>query len=106
VLLSAGGAVPPGAIAAGEGGLHYLGAWRVFCRADGGLCLGDQVPADWAALASLVDARLAAIQAKFDAHTHDVATTGSSTAQTGVAKAVAGPIKPLPTVASTKVRCA
>lgn len=52
------------------------------------------------ALAALVSARLDAIQSKFDAHTHTVATTGTAAAQTGTAAPTATPIGPLQPVAS------
>lgn len=52
------------------------------------------------ALASLVTARLDAIQQKFDVHTHLVATTGTAAAQSGTASATTGIIGPLEPVAS------
>lgn len=103
-VVGLGADVPTDSVAAGEGGLHYLGAFKVFLAADGKLSLGSKLPADFVALASLVDDRLQKIQSKFDAHTHDVATTGSSSAQTGTAAAVTSPVGPLAPVASTKVR--
>jgi hypothetical protein len=52
------------------------------------------------ALASLVSARLDAIQQAFDTHTHTVATTGTAAAQTGTAAPTAGVVGPLEPVAS------
>ena len=94
VLVGAGGSVPSGALGAGEGGLHYLGEWRVFLAADGTLALSAKAPSDWVARASLVDARLSAIQSAFDAHGHG----GNG------ASPPASPIGPLASVASTVVR--
>jgi hypothetical protein len=62
VLLGASGPVPSGSIAAGEGGLHYLGEWKVFLAADGTLALSAKAPADWIALASKVDARISGLR--------------------------------------------
>lgn len=61
---------------------------------------------DFVALAALVNARLDAIQQKFDAHTHVVTTTGTATNQAGTAAAVI-PIQaigPLASVAAVKVK--
>ena len=55
------GAVPSGDLAPGEGGLHYLGEWKVFLAKDGTVSFGDQVSADFVALASKVDAEIARI---------------------------------------------
>lgn len=54
--------------------------------------------------AEKVDANLAALQVKFDAHTHLVATTGTAAAQTGTAAAVVAlqAVGPLPSVAASK----
>jgi Phage protein Gp138 N-terminal domain len=73
----------------------------------GGAVLRVGSPAgDFVALAGLVKARLDAIQAKFDAHTHVVATTGSATAQSGTAAPVipALAIGTLASVAATKLK--
>jgi phage gp45-like len=43
---------------AGEGGLYYMGEWKVFLAADGTVALGAKDPSDYAALASLVEAEL------------------------------------------------
>jgi hypothetical protein len=62
--------------------------------------------AELVALANLVQQALDAIQQKFDAHTHVVATTGSATAQSGNAAAVipAQAIGPLGPVACEKLK--
>jgi len=52
------------------------------------------------ALASLVSARLDAIQQAFDLHTHTVTTTGSAAAQTGTAAPTTSTVGPLAPVAS------
>ncbi len=62
VLLSSSGPTPTGTVAAGEGGLHYLGEWKVFLAADGTLALSAKAPSDWVALASLVDARISGLR--------------------------------------------
>jgi len=110
VLVVAGGIVPNDAIGEGEGGLHYLGEWRVFLRSDGGVCLGQKTPADWVALASLTDARIEALQSKLDAlisaynaHVHGGVTSGSSSS--GTPPTGASPVGSLASVASEKVRC-
>jgi len=61
------------------------------------------------ALANLVDARLSAIQAAFDAHTHVTAGTGPPVGPTplvppGSPPGTGGPIGALATVAATKVK--
>jgi phage gp45-like len=68
---------PQDLTAAGTGGLHYLGAWKVFLDDDGTVHLGERDAGDFVALASLVKAELDAIKADFDAfkttfdgHTH------------------------------------
>ena len=59
--------VPAEDIEEGEGGLHYLGAWKVFLAEDGTLHLGTKVPeeedGDFVALASKVDAFIAFVDA-------------------------------------------
>jgi len=54
--------------------------------------------------AEKVDANLTALQVKFDAHTHVVATTGTAAAQTGTAAAVVPTqaVGPLPSCAASK----
>lgn len=43
---------------AGEGGLYYMGEWKVFLADDGTVSLGAKAASDYAALASLVEAEL------------------------------------------------
>jgi hypothetical protein len=45
----------PAAPAEGEGGLHYLGTWKIFLAADRTTHVGRKDPDDWAAIASTVD---------------------------------------------------
>lgn len=84
--------------AAGEGGLHYLGAWRVFMAADGTVHLGAKDPGDWAARSIVVDARLDGIESAINA------------LQLPVSGGTAGPPSPVPfpdpgpTTASSTVR--
>lgn len=65
-LVCASGAVPSGSIAAGEGGLHYLGEWKVFLAADGTLALSAKAPSDWISLASKCDSENAARQSEIE----------------------------------------
>lgn len=105
VLLCASGSTPTApTLAAGEGGLHLLGTFKVFLAADGTVALGAPDAADFVALASKVDAAVTAIQAAFDTHTHVVATTGTAAAQSGTAAAVLSPIGPQPPTGSATVR--
>ncbi len=46
----------------GEGGLHYLGEFKVFLAADGTVSLGATEAADFVALASKVDAAISLLQ--------------------------------------------
>lgn len=66
VLLNAQSAVPGDAVAPGEGGLHYLGAYRVFCRADGTLALGAYDPGDGVGVDALIEARLSELKLAID----------------------------------------
>lgn len=78
VMVAASGATPGGeGVQPGEGGLHYLGAYKVFVNAGGEVHLGEQVADDFVALAGLVDARIAAIVAYINAHVHSGVTTGA-----------------------------
>lgn len=97
LALGVGGEVPADALDAGEGGLHYLGAYFVFLAKDGTLALGAKAPTDFVALASKVDAELASIKTDltgikiaFDAHTHILALSVG----TGTAAPPAGPAPP------------
>jgi hypothetical protein len=61
---------------------------------------------DYVALANKVNAAISTIVNAFNSHTHPVSTTGSATAQTGIADVVISPISPAPSsVASTLVKC-
>jgi hypothetical protein len=89
---------PQDLTAAGTGGLHYLGNWRVFLDDDGTVHLGERDPADFVALASLVKAELDdikadfdALKSAFDAHTHLYSPGPSPSAPT------APPATPAPT---------
>lgn len=55
VALGLGADVPPGDIADGEGGLHYLGAWRVFLDASGNVHLGEKDGSNAPSVAADVD---------------------------------------------------
>ncbi len=61
VSLGLGGPIPDGDDAPGEGGLHYLGSWRVYLAADGTIHLGEKDPGDAVAVASLTAAELQAL---------------------------------------------
>lgn len=86
VTINLSGPVPNTQLDPGEGGLHYLGSWKLFLAKDGTLHWGDKDPGDWVALASKVDAELTKIKADLDAvrtgfaaHTHTTnATMGAS----------------------------
>jgi hypothetical protein len=70
VLLAAGDrralpSDPLSPLAPGEGGLHYMGAFKVFLSFDGKLSLGEKMPDDFVALASKVDEELAKTYADF-----------------------------------------
>lgn len=60
----------PKNVNSGEGGLYYMGEWKVFLADDGSVHLGTKDPSDYVALASLVKAELDAIKLYLDAHTH------------------------------------
>lgn len=88
----------------GEGGLYYAGAFKVFMKADGTIALGEKLPGDFVALASLVNARLSSIQSKFDSHIHTTTATIGAGATPGVISPPTSPIGALASVASAKVR--
>lgn len=52
----------PAAPEPGEGGLHYLGEWRVFVAEDGTVHLGAKDPSDFVALAGKVDTAIAELK--------------------------------------------
>jgi hypothetical protein len=60
-LASQRGHRPQDLTSAGTGGLHYLGAWKVFLDDDGSVHLGERDAADFVALASKVDDEIARI---------------------------------------------
>ncbi len=99
-LASQRGHRPQDLTAAGSGGLHFLGAWRVFLDDDGTLHLGERDAPDWVALASLVLAELQDVKADldgfkstFDNHIHVTTAT--------VGLGPAGTIAPTLTLAPT-----
>jgi phage gp45-like len=62
VLMGCQGTLPTTTLADGEGGLHYLGTFKVFCKANGQVILGSGA-ADFVALAGLVKAQLDSLAA-------------------------------------------
>lgn len=90
--------LPSESIELGEGGLHYLGTYKVFLNADGTVCLGDKEATDFVALASLVDARITAIVTALNTHTHAVA--GAAASANPLAIAVQAPTAATQTKAS------
>lgn len=84
------GSRPTDAANEGEGGLHYLGEWKVFLAEDGSVHLGGKDPSDWAALASKVKK----LEADFIAHFHNDSLgspTGGPLIQPGDPEAEPGP---------------
>lgn len=61
VALGQSASVPGASIGAGEGGLHYQGTFKVYLAADGTVALGEQMPADFVALASKVNAYISGL---------------------------------------------
>lgn len=96
VLVAAQGRVPTDATEPGEGGLHYLGAFKLFLAADGTIAIGAFSPSMWGAIGDLVDARLAAIVGAHNTHTHP--------APGGATSAPTTPMASQASVKSTKVR--
>jgi hypothetical protein len=95
------GQVPSGTIQPGEGGLHYLGEWKVFLAADGSVSFGQQDASDFVALASLVlnelnqvKSDLTAFKTVFDAHTHITTATIGLGPLVGVNAPPAAPFPP------------
>ena len=100
VLVAPSGATPGGEGAEpGEGGLHYLGAYKVFLKANGEVHLGQQVATNFVALANLVDARFAALVTHINAHVHTGVTTGG-----GSSGPPGAPLASQATVAASKVK--
>jgi len=83
----------------GEGGLHYMGEWKVYLAADGTLHLGQKGPVDFVALASKVDAALTAMETWASTHVHTGVTTGP-----GSSGPAAAPPTPHTPVGSTVVK--
>ncbi len=102
VVVGLGGALPPDDLVEGEGGLHYLGEWRVFVDADGKVHLGARDPSDFVALASKVDQAIndlnTAISAGFDAVGAAMAADGA------LGKAAFEGLAPTPDVGSRTPR--
>jgi len=101
--------LPTDTLAEGEGGLHYLGTYGVYLKANGEVHLGGGVAAtDFVALATKTEAALDKIQKAFDAHTHVV--TGAVPAVTTpvvippATQAVLVPIGDVGSVAASKVK--
>ena len=99
-------AMPKDTLAEGEGGLHYLGTYGVYLKANGEVHLGGGIAADdFVALAAKVDAGLAAIQSKFDAHTHPVSGAVPAVAGTpATTTATLTLIGTVPSTAAAKVK--
>ena len=93
------GGTTPDAPAAGEGGLHYLGTFKVFLAADGTVHLGQKDPTDFVALASKVDAALTAFETWAGTHVHAGVTPG------GGASGPATPPAAHTPVGSVSVKC-
>ena len=82
------GTIPSTSVEGGEGGLHYLSAWRVWVDADGVILAAD--PADtsyFLVRADRLQTELTAIKTYIDAHTHSGVVTGGGTS---------GPPAPMP----------
>jgi phage gp45-like len=60
-------ALPEDELGEGEGGLHYLGEYKVFLAEDGTVSLGAKDASDYVALASLVDGQISALKADITA---------------------------------------
>lgn len=108
VMLNASGPAPGGSVAAGEGGLHYLGTFKIWLDQDGTLHLGQPDPTDYVALASLVDTRFLDLLTALTNATITPADGGASLKAGILASlATAGWALPVgaPSVASTNVKC-
>ncbi len=108
VCASKRSALPVDELGEGEGGLHYLGEYKVFLAEDGTLSLGAKAASDFVALASLVDAELTAVKADLDAlkallvtHVHAGVTTGPGSSGASPAFAAYVPHTPAPTGSET-----
>lgn len=83
LALGVGADVPADSLEAGEGGLHYLGAYRVFMKANGEVHLGVMNADDFVPCDSKLQTELAAVQSELSAlktilstHVHSGVTTG------------------------------
>lgn len=113
VLLGLGGDKPPEGegLSDGEGGLHYLGTWKLFLQADGNVVVGGgSGEGDYLAFASLVLSELQSVKSDLDAlktllttHAHTGVTTGGGTSGTSPAFASWTPHTPA-SVATTKAK--
>jgi hypothetical protein len=100
VLVCAQGDAPEDVLLPGEGGLHYLGTFKVFCKSNGEVHLaGGTGAADFVALAQKVDTAIANIRTYINAHVHPGVTTGG-----GVTGAVAVPLGAQASSAAAKVK--
>jgi hypothetical protein len=109
-VVGLGGDVPTNTVAAGEGGLHYMGTFKLFLKADGTIALGAYAPSDWIALASKVDSELTSVKTDLTSlktilasHTHAGVTAGVGVTGPSANFASYTPHNPA-SVASTKVR--
>lgn len=105
-----GGEVPTDSVQPGEGGLHYMGTFKLFLKADGTLALGAFAPSDWIALASKVDSELTAVKSDLtslktilSSHVHTGVTSGGGSSGPSPAFTSYTPHTPA-SVASAKVR--
>jgi phage gp45-like len=86
----------PKNVTQGTGGLYTEGVYRLYIDANGVAHIGPdaltRVAEAFIARADLTDARIEALRAKINSHTHPVSTTGTAAAQTGTASATASPL--------------
>lgn len=99
------------ALQPGEGGLHYLGTWRIYIDRFEAVHLGERNAADWVALKSLVEAelqklsdRVAVFERTFAAWT-PVAMDGGAALKTAYEADPGTPGAAPGNVGSTKVKC-
>lgn len=102
------GDLPSDTVLPGEGGLHLLGTFKVYLNLDGTLSLGEQMPADFVALASLVDQSFAHLKAAIDLGFTAVgvgAAASGPLGKTAFDNALAAPGAGILATGSEKVRC-
>lgn len=80
------------------------GGTTIHVKLNGEIHLGSNAAADYVALAALVKSELQALWDALGTHTHVVATTGSSSAQTGTAASQVTPLGLAGDVKATKVK--